>query len=256
MQNDHAAAIGAAMVATITPTLIATSRREGVLDNDDAVLRAQAALSGSADRARHAASPSDPPSRTAAAADDGSGSSENASGDSDGADDGVVSVGAPLLESDIVLRAHVTVRFNAPRRAEAPRRTGAPSRRPCRATFASRSPTWMERPPRTTPSAKRECLLAARHCPLSADCRSVLARPRARVSRRSSLQSRLRLGTAPGGPRPCRLRLVGCVPPLSAPAVRALSRAPARLGLTWPLGSPAPLPSLSRRGGQVQLGVE
>ena len=80
MQNDHAAAIGAAMVAAITPTLIATSRREDILDNNDAVLRAQSALSGSAAPARHAASPSGPPSRTAAAADDGSGSSDDASG--------------------------------------------------------------------------------------------------------------------------------------------------------------------------------
>ena len=115
MQDDHAKAIDAAMVAAITPTLIATSRREDVLDNDDAVLRAQSALSGSAARARHAASPSGPPSRTAAAADDGSGSSDDASGDSDGADDGVVAAGAPLLDSEVVLRAHVAVRFNAPR---------------------------------------------------------------------------------------------------------------------------------------------
>ena len=92
LQDEHAAAVDLAMDARITPTLIATTRRDCVLDNDHCVQRAGGAHDVRGNVTARAASPSGPPTRTAADSRVNSGSDN----DSDGEADGVVVAGPRL----------------------------------------------------------------------------------------------------------------------------------------------------------------
>ena len=115
LQDEHARAVDLAMDARITPALIATTRRECVLDNDDAVRRADGAHTARATAAAHAASPSGPANRTAATIDNTSSSSDDSGDDSDGETEEVVTAGPPVDVDNITAGDRVAVRFNAPR---------------------------------------------------------------------------------------------------------------------------------------------
>ena len=116
MQDEHAHAVDLAMDARITATLIATTRRECVLDNDRAVARAEGAQAARSYAAARAASPSGPPTRTAAPAqDDGASASSDSSDDSDGEAEEVVDAGPPADVGALQPGDAVAVRFNSPR---------------------------------------------------------------------------------------------------------------------------------------------
>ena len=102
------------MDARITPTLIATTRRDCVLDNDHCVQRASGARDARASTAARAASPSGPPSRTAADHRDDASASSGSDDDSDGEADGVVVAGPPVDADSIGPGDAVAVRFNSP----------------------------------------------------------------------------------------------------------------------------------------------
>ena len=114
LQDEHAAAVDLAMRATITPTLIATTRRDCVIDNDHCVQRASGAHDARARAAARAASPSGPPSRTAANEDNDASASSGSDDDSDGEADGVVVAGPPVDADSIGPGDAVAVRFNSP----------------------------------------------------------------------------------------------------------------------------------------------
>ena len=114
LQDEYAAAVDLAMGAKITPTLIATTRRDCVLDNDHCVQRAGGALDKAAARgaAASAAGPSGPPARTAADSRDDASASSGSDDDSDGEADGVVVAGPPVDADSIGPGDAVAVRFN------------------------------------------------------------------------------------------------------------------------------------------------
>ena len=116
LQDEHAAAVDLAMDARITLTLIATTRRDCVLDNDHCVQRAGGALDACGRATARAASPPGPPTRTVAdSCDDASASSGSSDDDSDSEADGVV-VAGPSVDADTIgLGDAVAVRFNSRR---------------------------------------------------------------------------------------------------------------------------------------------
>ena len=101
------------MDARITATLIATTRRDCVLDNDNCVQRASGARDARANAAARAVSPSGPPSRTAADQRDDASASFGSDDDSDGEADGVVVAGPPIDADSIGPGDAVAVRFNS-----------------------------------------------------------------------------------------------------------------------------------------------
>ena len=103
------------MDARITATLIATTRRDCVLDNDNCVQRAGGARDAHGSATARAASPSGPPTRTVADTRDDASASSSSDDDSDGEADGVVVGGPPV---DIVTFGPgdaAAVRFNTRR---------------------------------------------------------------------------------------------------------------------------------------------
>jgi len=117
LQDEYAAAVDLAMGAKITPTLIATTRRDCVLDNDHCVQRAGGALDKAAARsaAASAAGPCGPPAGTAADSRDDASASSGSDDDSDGEADGVVVAGPPVDADSIGPGDAVAVRFNSRR---------------------------------------------------------------------------------------------------------------------------------------------
>ena len=116
LQDEHARAVDLAMDARITPTLIATTRRECILDNDDAVRLAEGAHTARTNAAARAASPSGPADRTAAAVADATSSSDDSDDGSDGETEEVVTAGPPVDVAKLQQAGdRVAVRFNAPR---------------------------------------------------------------------------------------------------------------------------------------------
>ena len=113
LQDEHAAAVDLAIEAKITPTLITTTRRDCVLDNDHCVQRAGGARDARVKMALRAASPSGPPIRTAADHRDDAGASSGSDDDSDGEADGVVVAGPPVDADTIGPGDAVAVRFNS-----------------------------------------------------------------------------------------------------------------------------------------------
>ena len=197
------------------------------------------ALSGSAACARHAASPSGPPSRTAAAADDGSEQRQ-------------------LRERLRRLRRRRRRRRLRRRAAARERHRAARSRRSALQRSAPRGgakafgSTITKAMPRhvrvsfpdvdgtsSTYDAKRQARVPARRRRLTA---AACSPARALVHAVPPALRDCARRSAPLPPSPCGL----CSSFVCAGSSRP--RAPARLG------SPAPLPSLSRRGGQVQFG--
>ena len=114
-QDAHAQAIDDAFgVEEISPTLIATTRREVVIDNDEAVRLELGYAATGETRSRRAASPSNPPGPTtpppapsavverATPGDDAAGSDDDASGDDADDDAGdLVQAGAPIAKAEL-----------------------------------------------------------------------------------------------------------------------------------------------------------
>ena len=115
MQDEHAAVVDLAMDARTTPTLIATTRRDCVLDNDHCVQRAGGALDARRRATARTASPSGPPTRTAADSHDDARANSGSDDDSDGEADGVVVDGPPVDADTIGPGYAVAVRFNSRR---------------------------------------------------------------------------------------------------------------------------------------------
>ena len=113
LQDEHAAAVDLVVDARITPTLIATTRRDCVLDNDHYVQRAGGARDARVSAAARAASPSGPPTRTVADQRDDASASSGSDDDSDGEADGVVVAGLPVDADAIGPGDAVAVRFNS-----------------------------------------------------------------------------------------------------------------------------------------------
>ena len=113
LQDKHAAAAHLAMDVRITPTLIATTRRDCVLDNDNCVQRAGGALDARGRATARAASPSGPPTRTAADSRNDASASSGSDDDSDGEAGGVVVAGPPVDADAIGPGDAVAVRFNS-----------------------------------------------------------------------------------------------------------------------------------------------
>ena len=113
LQDEHANAIDLAMDARITPTLIATTRRDCVLDNDHCVQRASSARDARAPSAVRAASPAGSATHKAADDRDEASTSSGSDSDSDGEADGVVVAGPPIDADSIGPGDAVAVRFNS-----------------------------------------------------------------------------------------------------------------------------------------------
>ena len=113
LQDEHTEAVDLAMDARITPTLIATTRRDCVLDNDHCVQRAGGAGDARGSTTARAASPSGPPTRTAADSRDDASASSDSDDDSDGEADGVVVAGPPVDIDAVGPGDAVAVRFNS-----------------------------------------------------------------------------------------------------------------------------------------------
>ena len=124
-QEAHAQAIDDAFgVEDIAPSLITTTRREVVVDNDEAVrIELGYAAKGEA-RSRRAASPSNPPGPTtpppapsavmerATPGDDAAGSDDDASGDDADDDAGdLVQAGAPIAKAELQAGLEVACPF-------------------------------------------------------------------------------------------------------------------------------------------------
>ena len=115
LQYEHATAVDLAMDARIAPTVIATTRRDCVLDNDHCVQRARGAHDARGSTTARVASPSGPPTRTAADSRDDASASSGSDDDSDGEADGVVVAGLPVDVGAIGPGGAVAVRFNSRR---------------------------------------------------------------------------------------------------------------------------------------------
>ena len=113
LQDEHANAVDLAMDARITPTLIATTRRDCVLDNDHCVQRASSARDARAPSAVRAASPAGSATHKAADDRDEASTSSGSDSDSDGEADGVVVAGPPIDADSIGPGDAVAVRFNS-----------------------------------------------------------------------------------------------------------------------------------------------
>ena len=111
--EQYAAAVDLAMDARTPSTLIATTRRDCVLDNDHCVQRAGGARDAFVGAAARAASPSGPPTRTAADHRDDANARSGPDDDSDGETDGVVVAGPPVDADTIGPGDAVAVRFNS-----------------------------------------------------------------------------------------------------------------------------------------------
>ena len=117
LHDEHTAAVDLAMDAKIIPTLIATTRRDCVLDNDHCVQRVGGAHDALGRATARAASPSGPPTHTAADSRDDVSASSGSDDDSDGAADGIVVAGPPVDTDAIGPGDAVAVRFNSRRSA-------------------------------------------------------------------------------------------------------------------------------------------